>query len=1455
MFSAAANLQVELSVLGNEVDDKVHNFFEQDNLSKGQHYFCGKQWVALFRNATWLRYCMIVTTPELRVRQSGNQHLSLNGSFLHEQQGHAGQYRGELRGGTQSFLAKNLKQSEIDHMSFNFFGGQQQITRAPQPGMPLHGPRLQMGVTDMHAWQQKIMYNQLQDIQRQRQLDQESRELNRMNQLSATSNQSTGDLLPRLGNELHIHNASSNFRLAEHMRGDSKVPTTSEMPMVSNTNWYQNGGSSAAQRYPAGLISSFEQGQAPHSTGFVPDQLDQSLYGTPIASVWGGLSQYSNIPADMLTKVNASADGYHWKQQQADWPENTQENNGLDASSGGSSTVTGGYEPFDGFSTMQSGTWSALMQSAVAETSSNDTGIQDEWSGLSSHTTQMPTGALDATMCGSSKQRKDWGDQNMNHVSSVTSRPLQLFDDSTMDRSGDSASREYAGQPPGGSIKWLNHSSEHMPHTLAEDSYPVQPHMHPEKSAGAAWPGPIYEESKNAAHFGDIGLNAQNMDGFWIQGHTFPSDNTENQIRNRQNGLSMREIPSANGFVSLTVLENNSTMQRESSYMRKSTAGPNSDLGNVNQPANLQVQNNNHIKFGNHVDSLVKYRGDDTTTNCQNQGNNKEISNESYNSNRSHQIIPDGPRETLLSSPSDSRSLGKGNKKFMSQVGRKVYGVRKFQYHPMGVLAANVEPVDKRVQNLSQHVSGGSRGIGQGYSGYGNSAQIPSSRGHWDSKSGISGEANETLQQKMPAGTYTGTLPYQRHQLQHQQVHHSQLTGSQLRIPAPPLSVLESTPVSRPSASLGVSLGSFPMTSKNSSSLQCGGSSALSINTSNRNMGRTSWVQKQDYQGTKKMGDLKHYANGEEQTGKKSSLQEVHLGRDTSSASRGQESSEKHLLDANSIASDSLAVPPHHQSLDIRCGKDPILVPLTEYVSLQNQSSSNSGFEACGQSLKQARVPQQNLSLPLQLQNIEHTETDPDVSSAKRFKRSDAGPVTQQIATLRPDQQPFDGGKISVKYYGSNEVIVTAMQKSVLSENDRVHNCSSEVREDTNSAQHFPEDLPSQDVSAFSGRKKLQDCSDHHNFTSTKPGNTQISPQMAPSWFEQYGAYKNGKMLLVNNIRKLEESKGSLLPANSSESLNTPIMIEPANVFHTSQGIAPTSVASERVSPSHSLRTCYTPIAIEPANVSHTSQSIATTSAANEHVSPPRSLPSQVTDQSLSVMKPKKRKSEGLDLLPWHKEVMRGSQRLLNIRMAEKDWAHTTHRLLEKVEDEVEMVEDGQQILLPRRRLILTTKLMQQLLRPPPPAILSADATSSYESVVYIIAKVALEDACSMVPSTGSDLSSTVDNRNQIPGELKLSERLGDKYSSKSKIIKDFTGRAKKLELDLLRWEKTCSVLDIRVECQELEKISVINGFAKFHTRAQPDSAENSISTTSQRYVISLLMPRNLPHGVPCLSL
>lgn len=47
-----------------------------------------------------------------------------------------------------------------------------------------------------------------------------------------------------------------------------------------------------------------------------------------------------------------------------------------------------GSDSFSGFPSLQSGSWSALMQSAVAKTSSSEVGIQEEWSGLSSRNTE-----------------------------------------------------------------------------------------------------------------------------------------------------------------------------------------------------------------------------------------------------------------------------------------------------------------------------------------------------------------------------------------------------------------------------------------------------------------------------------------------------------------------------------------------------------------------------------------------------------------------------------------------------------------------------------------------------------------------------------------------------------------------------------------------------------------------------------------------------------------------------------------------------------------------------------------------------------------------------------------------------------------------------------------------------------------------------------------------------------
>lgn len=67
------------------------------------------------------------------------------------------------------------------------------------------------------------------------------------------------------------------------------------------------------------------------------------------------------------------------------------------------------------------------------------------------------------------------------------------------------------------------------------------------------------------------------------------------------------------------------------------------------------------------------------------------------------------------------------------------------------------------------------------------------------------------------------------------------------------------------------------------------------------------------------------------------------------------------------------------------------------------------------------------------------------------------------------------------------------------------------------------------------------------------------------------------------------------------------------------------------------------------------------------------------------------------------------------------------------------------------------------------------------------------------------------------------------------------------------------------MECQELEKFSIINRFAKFHGRGQTEgeasssdaaaAAANVPKAPPQRYVIAVQLPKNLPERVQCLSL
>ncbi|XP_058070377.1 uncharacterized protein LOC131219324 [Magnolia sinica] len=619
------------------------------------------------------------------------------------------------------------------------------------------------------------------------------------------------------------------------------------------------------------------------------------------------------------------------------------------------------------------------------------------------------------------------------------------------------------------------------------------------------------------------------------------------------------------------------------------------------------------------------------------------------------------------------------------------------------------------------------------------------------------------------------------------------------------------------------------------------------IYPSPRSLETTSWAsQKADDQNMKKGGngpfDLasssvnsQQLPHGEEQPCKDSSLQErADQAQQTAGASQGQESMSKHLSDGNSVASSSPTVHSHQQELGR--GKITQEPSQREHLSLQKTVASNQSIEAFGRTLKPSDFPHQNYSLLHQMQAMKGAETDPSRKGVKR-PRADFGSDAEQTVA-KTSQRSVYGYSKYVRDPAENE-LNAAPQRSFPSSDSKMLCFSSEGKDlnANSSSQLHVGDVPSQDMAMFGGNNQNHSSHTMHPGTISTPlrgaERPQINPQMAPSWFERYGTYKNGQIPgmsdgMDNSRRPAKAAAQQFFFGKASDSLHA-------------------NTATEQET------------AVDASQVAGVWQSPANLAAANEHLSSPHSLPPVVLNQTLAVVRPKKRISVALEL-PWHKEVTEGSERLQNISMAELDWAQAANRRIEKVEDDSEMMEDGPSMPRPRIRLILTTQLMQQLLRSLPPEILRADATAEYDSVTYFAAKLALGDACSLISYSQSDSHVHPNNRNIITEKLKASESVEDQFLSK--VVEDFIGRARKLEDDLLRMDKQASIVDIKVECQDLERFSIINRFARFHGRGSADGAESSSSSDAmarrpfpQRYVTAVAMPRNLPEGVPCLSL
>ncbi|KAI5442819.1 hypothetical protein KIW84_011736 [Lathyrus oleraceus] len=91
--------------------------------------------------------------------------------------------------------------------------------------------------------------------------------------------------------------------------------------------------------------------------------------------------------------------------------------------------ILDGTDSSSGFPSLQSGSWSVLLQSAVAETPRSDMGIQEEWSVFGFRNMGQLSGNEQLSTTDGSKRQSVWANSNMQTPSNLNSRPFIQPDD------------------------------------------------------------------------------------------------------------------------------------------------------------------------------------------------------------------------------------------------------------------------------------------------------------------------------------------------------------------------------------------------------------------------------------------------------------------------------------------------------------------------------------------------------------------------------------------------------------------------------------------------------------------------------------------------------------------------------------------------------------------------------------------------------------------------------------------------------------------------------------------------------------------------------------------------------------------------------------------------------------------------------------------------------------------
>ncbi|KAJ0973933.1 hypothetical protein J5N97_015898 [Dioscorea zingiberensis] len=224
-----------------------------------------------------------------------------------------------------------------------------------------------------------------------------------------------------------------------------------------------------------------------------------------------------------------------------------------------------GDDYFGTFPTVQSGSWSALMLDAL-DASSSETGVQEEWSGLSSQKVQLSTGNHSALLNDNGKQQS-WNNHFVQNASSLGSRSFALFNEAEASPSCHTApnfqpsstrfSYEHNDQVLGNMPNESYHQSskdieaKHLDQSQHQKQFVeggLQEKMQSDNSPTGAWVGCTYEQLVNTVHHSGVKLNPTSSNGVWAAQQNMTSSNVSGQPGDKHAGWSMDDpvAPSSN---------------------------------------------------------------------------------------------------------------------------------------------------------------------------------------------------------------------------------------------------------------------------------------------------------------------------------------------------------------------------------------------------------------------------------------------------------------------------------------------------------------------------------------------------------------------------------------------------------------------------------------------------------------------------------------------------------------------------------------------------------------------------------------------------------------------------------------------------------------------------------------------------------------------------------------------